>query len=633
MRAIATGIATVALASGVLAVSLAGQAGRAMPTPPTRDTAQQAAGTGIIAGTVRASGSGSPVRRARVRLAAPELRGGRSILTDDEGRFIFIGLPAGRYTVAASKAGFVEMTYGATRPGRAGTPVQLADGQTVDRLSITLPRGSVITGVVVDEHGDPAPGIQVRAMQYVMQTGERRLQMAGADQTDDRGMYRIFELQPGDYMVSAVPRNRGFSNVQQLLNAEFFGQVVEPASEGGRRLVVLQQIQSAENVQGTSYAPVYFPGTTDPAAAQTVALGAGEERGGVNFQLQLVGTTTVNGVVVTPAGMAPFGTTVALTRRAAGVPDVPGIGEHTARVGSDGRFSLNGVAPGDYVLQARATIRGESGGAGGPARGGRGGRGPILQVLWAATDLSVNGQPMPDIVLNLREGMTVTGSVRFDGGTPPEDLSIIRIALEPRGSNTLEIGGVPPAEVSAAGQFRITGVSPGTYTIAAGIGGGGRGRAGRGGALSISPSATAGWRLASAIHNGRDLLDFPVEIRPNQNLTDVVLRWTTTRQELSGTIQDTSGRPTSDYTIIVFPSASEYWQPQSRRISATRPGTDGRFSFDTLPPGDYRLTAVTDVEPGEWFDPDFLSELAGASLPITLNEGEQKVQDIRVAGN
>jgi hypothetical protein len=41
---------------------------------------------------------------------------------------------------------------------------------------------------------------------------------------------------------------------------------------------------------------------------------------------------------------------------------------------------------------------------------------------------------------------------------------------------------------------------------------------------------------------------------------------------------------------------------------------------------------VTDVEPGEWYDPEFLSELAGAAMRVTLGVGEKKTQDIRIAG-
>jgi hypothetical protein len=49
-----------------------------------------------------------------------------------------------------------------------------------------------------------------------------------------------------------------------------------------------------------------------------------------------------------------------------------------------------------------------------------------------------------------------------------------------------------------------------------------------------------------------------------------------------------------------------------------------------LPPGDYRMIAVDDVESGQWFDPALLRQLASAAMALTLGDGERKVQDIRV---
>jgi hypothetical protein len=95
-------------------------------------------------------------------------------------------------------------------------------------------------------------------------------------------------------------------------------------------------------------------------------------------------------------------------------------------------------------------------------------------------------------------------------------------------------------------------------------------------------------------------------------------------------LQESTGAATSDFTIVIFPSEQRFWMPGARRIQATRPATDGRFSFRSLPAGDYRLVAVTDIETGQWFDPAFLRPLLGASIGITLAEGEQKIQDIRI---
>lgn len=626
-----------------------GPAGRGLA--PSRDaTDQSATGTAILAGTVVLEGAGTPVRRARVNLSAGELRGSRSALTDDQGRFSFAALPAGRYTLNASKAGFVNIAYGAKRPGRQGTPVQLAEGQRLDRLTIAMPRGSVLTGVVVDEHGEPAAGVPVRALRAAMQTGERTWQVANQDTTDDRGMYRIYQLQPGDYMVSAAPRNTGpGGDMRELLASEISNLMAVSSTQGGAvsfgfsveaspgnsgvemRLTALrEQLATLEQQGATAYAPVYFPGTTSPGGAQAIALGPGEERGGVDFRLLLVPTTEVRGIVTSATGALPPGAQVMLRAVDDNGVQIGGVGTSMARVDAQGRFEFERVTPGAYALMARANpaaIQFE--GRGGRGRGGF--NNPQVQSLWAQAELVVTGQPLPDIVLTLRDGMTVSGRVEYDGASRDAfDPSSMRVALTSRGSQAFQMGGLPTGTVDESGRFTITGVAPGRYALMT-VPGGGRG-GGRGIGRLGGPAAIGQHVPKSAMADGIDLFDFPVEIAPNQNIANVVITYTDRRQQLSGTIQDTSGGPTSDFTIIVFPSDRRYWMPQSRRIDATRPGTDGRFTFGNLPAGDYRLTAVTDVEPGEWYDPAFLEQLGAASIPVTLGEGEQKVQNIRLSG-
>ena len=97
-------------------------------------------------------------------------------------------------------------------------------------------------------------------------------------------------------------------------------------------------------------------------------------------------------------------------------------------------------------------------------------------------------------------------------------------------------------------------------------------------------------------------------------------------------LQDAMGRPAPDYTIIMFAADNQFWVPQSRRILSTRPSTDGTFAFRGFPAGQYRLTAVTDAEPGEWFDPAFLTQVVPASVVVAVGDGEKKVQDLRLAG-
>jgi hypothetical protein len=54
--------------------------------------------------------------------------------------------------------------------------------------------------------------------------------------------------------------------------------------------------------------------------------------------------------------------------------------------------------------------------------------------------------------------------------------------------------------------------------------------------------------------------------------------------------------------------------------------------FHGLPPGDYFLAALTDVEPGDWQDASFLAQLVAASVRVTIAEGGQTVQDLRIGG-
>src|SRR3954469_22208332 len=211
------------LSLSLLFVSLVVAAGeqQAGPRPgqvgsqqPARDTPAQAKGAppppaGRISGRVLAADNGRPVKRARVFVSAAELPGGRGMLTDDTGTFDLTELPAGRYTLTVSKSGFVALSYGQRRPLQAGTPLQLADGQQLKGIEFQLPRGSVISGHVLDEDGDAMPGVMVRVMRYQYQQGERRLTPAGNGQTDDKGQYRIWGLMPGDYYINAIARGGG----------------------------------------------------------------------------------------------------------------------------------------------------------------------------------------------------------------------------------------------------------------------------------------------------------------------------------------------------------------------------------------------------------------------------------------
>jgi hypothetical protein len=130
------------------------------------------------------------------------------------------------------------------------------------------------------------------------------------------------------------------------------------------------------------------------------------------------------------------------------------------------------------------------------------------------------------------------------------------------------------------------------------------------------------------VTSGRDTLDVPLDLR--ESIADVVLTFTDRAGELTGMLQNADGRPAPEYYIILFATERGFWTPHSRRIRAGRPSADGRFTFYSVPGGDYLLAAVTDIEPGEWLDPTVLQRLAPGAMTVKLAEGEKKVQDIQI---
>jgi Carboxypeptidase regulatory-like domain len=174
-------LAVILCASGAV---LVGWQGSGLQQPVRAGGAPPAVATGEIAGTVVATDSGQPVEGARLTLSGEELRGSRTAYSNDDGRFVFGGLPAGAHTLRVTKAGYVSVTYGQKNSGgnRFGTPV--------------------------------------RALRWSMASGERALSSMGTASTDDRGVYRIYGLAPGQYLVNAVPRNSVVPSQTVMMNLQ-----------------------------------------------------------------------------------------------------------------------------------------------------------------------------------------------------------------------------------------------------------------------------------------------------------------------------------------------------------------------------------------------------------------------------
>ena len=136
------------------------------------------------------------------------------------------------------------------------------------------------------------------------------------------------------------------------------------------------------------------------------------------------------------------------------------------------------------------------------------------------------------------------------------------------------------------------------------------------------------WWPQSALFAGRDLFDTDIEITRAAAAGRLEVLFSDRQAEVSGSLETATGAPASDLFVIVFPADRTQWGRALRRVKTVRPGVDGRFTIGQLPPGDYQLAALADVDQDDWQDPAFLDRLLPSSLKISLVLGEKKYTDL-----
>jgi hypothetical protein len=523
------------------------------------------------------------LRRVLVTLNGAALdQGGRTVITDDEGRFTFDSLPPGQYGLTAHKDGYVAARYGSRlraprfvnvrTMGVTGLSVARGEAVTAD---IRMARGAVVTGVITDADGRPEQGVSVGASSYGFAPGanERRLLAAGyLATTDDRGVYRIYGIPAGEYVISA---QRGAGGAQQAIK------------------------QSSTDARSVTAAPVYFPSTTDETIATRIRLSSGEERTGVDIQMRYVPTATVAGVVAMPPGSL-YGR-VSLSR----ATGEPGSVEITAATSAraDGAFTLTGVVPGHYRLNAMAETP--------PPAASHSGS-PIGTWLMGSVDVDVDGDDLAGLAIPMSPTLSLSGTLRFDGVTPPGvRLGRMTLPIAPIGNGY----GIPrpifqPLDDS---HFTISNVIPGAYRLIGANAPGIR-------------TPVANWWLTSILVAGREALDGPVEIR--QPTDDVVVTVSDRASIASGSVRDAHGSPVAGVYVVIFGADRASWFFNSRRVAGVRTDGQGRYTIRNLPPGEYRAAVALDLQQGEWFEPDVIESLQASAIPFAIAGVETKTIDL-----
>ncbi len=604
-------VVVLALVGGIAAITARQQ---------VRDNAVVPSGSAVVSGTLTLAGPGKqPARRVRVTLNEVSNRVvGLTTSTDDDGHYVFTGVAAGRYDLEASRNGYLRASYGASRPDRAGTPVVVRDGETVANLAFTIAKGGVIAGTVRDPRGRAVPGVTLRVLRlgYNVSSGEPTATVPTSSfvaVTDDRGEYRAFGLPPGGYVVVASPGpnpgSRGAGDGFRVLSTTEVQRAMQAARSGGGASINAPVTSPASPAVG--YAPIFYPDVTDVTRATAVTIGVAEERTGIDLVVAAVPTSRVSGVVSTPTGEVPPALQVAVapTGPAAGLLSGAGLRLQTTFVEPNGTFTIGGVPAGRYTLRVS---------------GGRAGnQGPSMS---ATIDLTVVPGTDVTVPIKLTAGIDVTGRVVFEGEAPtPAQLETMQFILMPVGGGgaTIYTGaarGQGPAtaagRVNADGRFTFTNIAPDTYYVFYSW---------------TAPGAASRWGLARTVANGRDVFDGPMRVSAGEPV-ELTATFTSAPTVLEGTFQDRGGRAATDYYVLLVSADRRHWVPGSRRSRMTRPATDGAFDIRGLPPGEYLLGALTDLEPGEWHDPAMLEQLSKWAIKVVLRDGQTTTQDIRIGG-
>jgi hypothetical protein len=570
-----------------------------MPSGPSADeqtpvtpAAQKPPVTVVLAGMITTDETPArPLRHALVTVTAAELKAPRQVVTSDDGKFTFTDLPAGRYSVVVDKPGYVKTYYGNKRAGgMPATPVAVLAGQPAPDITIRLPRGAVVAGAVRDQFGTPVSGAQVSVKHVAVVNGTRRMSdvvnlRVPFATTDDQGRYRIYGLPPGEYAVFCSLPTMNYGNVRETNSADVDAVLRE--LRAGRSPAAL----AAPPPKQVSLSGGYLPGVPDAGNAQVIALAAGEERVGADILLGPLRALTVSGTSVGPAGAPMNNIMLVVVNTGTGARIVAGSGG--AR---DGRFTLSALAPGRYVLVGRAAENnaGET----------------VEMPYFAETEFVLTDQNLA-VTLQFERGTTIEGRIVPPAGAAPGAIESVRLGATPVDGYTAVVPARVVATTRPDGTFVFDGVGPGKWRVTA---------------ASLPPA----WSIRSAVLDGRDTLDAPLDVRPGQSIADLTVTITDRPTVLTGTIFDAAGQPTSEYSIVAFSTDRALWTVPRRVSSVSRLSSDGRFTITGLPPGEYHLAVSADLDPAQLGEASFLESLVGSAVTVAIAEGERKVQDYRI---
>jgi len=548
-----------------------------------------------LAGTVVVSGSNEPIPDAGVQLTPivkapavappgppspfPTSAKIYTAATTEDGKFLLSDIPAGDYRLAATHVGYVRAEYGQNGPNRLGATITISAGQKMADMRVPLMPTGAISGRIFDRNGSPFPNVQVQALKYVYEDGRRVLSTVKAMVTDDQGEYRLFWLQPGDYLVMAKPLRGAVPDTLMM-----------PSPSGGLGTRPIESPTGAPIFSSDDAAsvPFYFPGKLTPQSGSVIHVKPGDDLQGMNIAIQAMPARRVRGFVTNlPSNLPPSledgGTVFSQVRVRLSPRTIPEfdrdsdpIGPGTSVNRKTGAFEIPGVTPGSYYLFASLSVSGNA-----------------ALYLHARIPVEVGNDDLKDIAIQLEPDFDVpvhtTIAGRPENSVAPE-LAGLRVRLN--SGNAAQRAPQQPA-----GSFVFRQLRPVDDRI------------------TVDQLPEGGYVQSIRMGATNILTDgFHID-RPSSDAIEIVIGLNA--GSVNGTVATDSTKPIENTTVALVPSTSD------RRDLYKTATTDaaGRFSLTGIAPGDYLLFAWSDVPNGAWQDPEFIKQYEDRGKPLHIEEG------------
>lgn len=288
--------------------------------PPAVSASPRASIDGTVIRGDRTAAGGADAKLANVQVVLKP--GNVSTTTDASGAFSFRNLTPGRYTISVTRDGYMPLEDPKRGITVAGLSITLKPGEALRDIVIPMIRTPALSGEVFGPHGEALAAALVQAYLRQYTPDGPRVKIAKKTLTNDLGVFRLFGLSFGEYMVSAgySDRDRASAIGSVRLSAN-----VAKADEG--------------------YATAFYG--AEGATPQPVQLAPGADPGKLNIYLNVVPRFNIRGRIVP----AIADTNIIFAQHGSSLGDAGDV----IKPSRDGQFEIRGVSPGSYILLATAT--------------------------------------------------------------------------------------------------------------------------------------------------------------------------------------------------------------------------------------------------------------------------------------